>query len=102
MQYVKEGNIEDLAAFVSAWLKIAKCYGMKVVNPCGSEAWGWGMNVHGIDDPAPHWGVTGREVVRALTQVNEMLGLPHSMHVHPNDLGHPGNYPTTIGTLDAC
>ncbi len=101
MQYVKEGNLEDLAAFVSAWLKIAKCYGMKVVNPCGSEAWGWGMNVHGIDDPAPHWGVTGREVVRALTQVNEMLGLPHSMHVHPNDLGHPGNYPTTIGTLDA-
>jgi formylmethanofuran dehydrogenase subunit A len=29
-----------------------------------------------------------------------MLGLPHSMHVHPNDLGHPGNYPTTIATLD--
>jgi formylmethanofuran dehydrogenase subunit A len=100
LQYVKEGNLEDLAAFVSAWLKISKCYGMKVVNPCGSEAWGWGMNVHGIDDPAPYWDVTGGEVVKALTQVNEMLGLPHSMHVHPNDLGHPGNYPTTIGTMD--
>ncbi len=23
------------------------------------------------------------------------------MHVHPNDLGHPGNYPTTIETMDA-
>ena len=101
LQFVKNNDLESLAAFVAAWLKLSKCYGMKVVNPCGSEAWGWGMNVHGIDDPAPHWDVTGREVVRALTQVNEMLGLPHSMHVHPNDLGHPGNYPTTIGTLDA-
>ena len=100
LQFVKENDLEGLAAFVSAWLKISRCYGMKVVNPCGSEAWGWGQNVHGIDDPAPYWGVTGGEVVRALTQVNEMLGLPHSMHVHPNDLGHPGNYPTTIATLD--
>ena len=101
LQFVKENDLEGLAAFVSAWLKISKCYGMKVVNPCGSEAWGWGQNVHGIDDPAPYWDVTGRDVVRALTKVNEMLGLPHSMHVHPNDLGHPGNYPTTIATLDA-
>jgi formylmethanofuran dehydrogenase subunit A len=28
-----------------------------------------------------------------------MLGLPHSIHIHPNDLGHPGNYPTTVETL---
>ncbi len=100
LQFVKENDLEGLAAFVSSWLKISRCYGMKVVNPCGSEAWGWGQNVHGIDDPAPYWDVTGGQVVRALTQVNEMLGLPHSMHVHPNDLGHPGNYPTTIATLD--
>jgi formylmethanofuran dehydrogenase subunit A len=81
-------------------LKIVKGYGIKIVNPCGSEAWGWGMNVHGIDDPAPYWDVTGREMVRALSQANEMLGLPHSIHVHPNDLGHPGNFPTTVGTMD--
>jgi len=100
MQFVKEGNIEDLAAFVSAWLKITKGYGVKLVNPCGSEAWGWGMNVHGIDDPAPYWDVTAREVIRGLAEANEMLGLPHSIHVHPNDLGHPGNFPTTIKTID--
>ena len=100
MQFAKEGNIEDLAAFVSAWLKITKGYGVKIVNPCGSEAWGWGGNVHGIDDPAPYWDVTAREVIRALAQANEMLGLPHSIHVHPNDLGHPGNFPTTINTID--
>jgi len=100
IQFAKENNIEDLAAFVSAWLKITKGYGVKLVNPMGSEAWGWGMNVHGIDDPAPFWDTTSREVIRALAQANEMLKLPHSIHVHPNDLGHPGNFPTTVNTMD--
>lgn len=101
MQYAKEGQIEELAAFVSSWLKIVKGYGIKIVNPCGSEAWGWGGNVHGLDDSAPYWDVTSREVIRALAQANEMLGLPHSIHVHPNDLGHPGNFSTTVATMDA-
>lgn len=100
LKYVKENNIEDLTAFISKWLKLAKGYGIKIVNPCGSEAWGWGKNVKGLDDPAPYWDVTGREVITSLTKVNEKLGLPHSVHVHPNDLGQPGNYETTIKTLD--
>ncbi len=101
MEFAKEGKIDELAAFISAWLKITKGYGVKIVNPCGSEAWGWGGNVHGYDDSAPHWDVTSREVVRALAKANEQLGLPHSIHIHPNDLGHPGNVPTTLETLDS-
>ena len=30
---------------------------------------------------------------------NEYLGLPHSFHVHQNDLGNPGNYTVTLDTL---
>ncbi|BDZ70296.1 formylmethanofuran dehydrogenase subunit A [Methanobacterium petrolearium] len=100
LQWAKEGKIDEIAAFVASWLRITKGYGIKIVNPCGTEAWGWGGNVHGIDDPVPFFDVTAREVVRALAQANEMLGLPHSIHIHPNDLGHPGNYPTTVNTLD--
>lgn len=100
LKYVKENNMDDLTLFISKWLKLAKGYGIKIVNPCGSEAWGWGKNVDGLDDPEPHWNVTGREVIRALTKVNEKLGLPHSVHVHTNDLGHPGNYETTLETFD--
>ena len=59
------------------------------------------MNVHGYDDKAPYFDVTSREVVMALAEANEMLGLPHSIHIHPNDLGHPGNVPTTLETLDS-
>lgn len=100
LQFAKEGKIDELAAFISAWLKLTKCYGVKIVNPCGSEAWGWGMNVHGLDDPTPYWDVTSREVIIALAKANEKLGMPHSIHIHPNNLGHPGNYPTTIGSVD--
>jgi formylmethanofuran dehydrogenase subunit A len=53
-----------------------------------------------LDDPEPHWNVTGREVITSLVKVNERLGLPHSVHVHTNDLGHPGNYETTLETFD--
>ena len=101
MEYARENRLDELAAFVSAWLKISKGYGIKIVNPCGSEAWGWGMNVHGYDDSAPYFDVTSRQVVLALAKVNERLGLPHSIHIHPNDLGHPGNTGTTIETLDS-
>lgn len=100
LQWAKEGKIDEIAAFVASWLRIVKGYGIKIVNPCGTEAWGWGGNVHGIDDPVPFFDVTAREVIRALAQANEMLGLPHSIHIHPNDLGHPGNYPTTVNSLD--
>ncbi|OWT33105.1 formylmethanofuran dehydrogenase subunit A [Methanobrevibacter sp. 87.7] len=101
MELAKEGDIDGLAAFISAWLKITKGYGVKIVNPCGSEAWGWGMNVHGYNDSAPYFDVSSKEVVRALAKANEKLGLPHSIHIHPNDLGHPGNTPTTLETLDS-
>jgi len=99
LEYAKEGKIDELAAFISYWLKLVKGYGIKMVNPCGGEAWGWGMNVHGVDDPVPYFDVTAREVVRALTKANEQLNLPHSVHLHPNDLGHPGNYTTTVESM---
>ena len=30
---------------------------------------------------------------------NEKMGLPHSIHIHSNNLGNPGNYETTLDTL---
>ena len=101
LELARENKIDELAAFISAWLKITKGYGIKIVNPCSSEAWGWGMNVHGYDDKPPYFDVTSRQVVRSLAKANEKLGLPHSIHIHPNDLGHPGNTGTTIETLDS-
>ena len=100
MEYLKDGDIDKCAAFVSWLLKATKGYTIKIVNPAGTEAWGWGGNVHGINDPAPYFDVTGGEIIRGLAEVNEKLGLPHAIHLHCNDLGHPGNYETTLQSFD--
>lgn len=100
MEYLKDGDIDKCAAFVSWLLKATKGYTIKIVNPAGTEAWGWGGNVHGINDPAPYFDVTGGEIIRGLAEVNEKLGLPHAIHLHCNDLGHPGNYETTLKSFD--
>lgn len=70
LKYVKENNLEKLALFISKWLKLAKGYGIKIVNPCGSEAW-VGKKCRGLDDPDHTGDVTGRQVIQALTKVNE-------------------------------
>ena len=100
MQYLKEGDVDKAAAYASWILKATKGYAIKIVNPAGTEAWGWGGNVHGMNDPAPYFDITGGEIIKGLAEVNEMLRLPHSIHLHCNDLGHPGNYETTLASLD--
>ena len=100
MQYLKEGDLDKTAAYASWLLRATKGYTIKIVNPAGTEAWAWGGNVHGIDDPAPYFDVTGAEIIKGLAEVNEMLGLPHAIHLHCNDLGHPGNYETTLKSFD--
>jgi len=100
MEYVKQGRIEELAAYVAWMLEATKGYAIKIVNPGGIEAWRWGRNVRGLDDTVPNFDVTPRQIVQALCQVNSLLNLPHAVHVHPNALAEPGNYQTTIDTMD--
>ncbi len=100
LEYLKEGDIKKCAAYVAWLLKATRGFAIKIVNPGGTEAWGWGKNVHSLDDPVPYFDITPREIVRGLCEVNELLGLPHSIHVHPNNLGHPGNWETTLETMD--
>ncbi len=100
MQCVREKDLKKLAAYVAWGLRASKGYGVKIVNPGGGEAWGFGANVKGIYDPVPNFSVTPAEIMKSLAQVNESLRLPHSIHVHFNNLGKPGNYTTAIESLD--
>lgn len=99
LEYLKNGDTEKAAAFVAWLLKAAKGYAIKVVNPGGSEAWGWGKDVRNLDQPTPHFDITPREIIKGLTEVNEMLGLPHGQHLHTNNLGRAGNFETTLDTM---
>ncbi|MCQ8894346.1 MAG: formylmethanofuran dehydrogenase subunit A [Methanolinea sp.] len=99
LEYLKNREIENTCAYISWLLEASKGYAVKVVNPGGTEAWGWGLNCLTIDDPVPYFDITPREIVTGLIEANETLGLPHSVHIHQNSLGNPGNYTVTLDTL---
>ncbi|HDQ08681.1 MAG TPA: formylmethanofuran dehydrogenase subunit A [Methanoculleus sp.] len=99
LEYIKENEVENTAAYIAWLLAQTKGYGVKCVNPGGTESWGWGMNCETVDDVVPYFDVTPRQIVDGLIAANEMLGLPHCMHVHGNSLGEPGNYGVTLDTL---
>ncbi len=99
-QYLKKGEYQKCAAFVAWMLRATKGYSIKIVNPGGVEAWAWRSNVKDLNDPVPYFNITPTELLHGLSIVNEMLKLPHSIHVHTNQLGVPGNYELTLGTFE--
>ncbi len=101
MEYLRDGKIEECAAYVSWMLRATKGYAIKIVDPGGVEVWGWGKFLRYLDDPVVNFDITPREIIRGLCEVNKSLNLPHAIHVHTNNLGNPGNYLTTIETMDA-
>ena len=100
MHYLSEGRIEHACAYAAWLLRATRGYAIKAVNPGGSEAWGWGRDVRSLDDRVPHFDITPREIIRGLMEINERLSLPHSVHLHPNNLGRVGNFTTTLETLE--
>jgi len=101
LENLAKGDIEECARHVAWMMQSTKGYAIKVVNPGGLESWGFGHNVHSIDDQVPNFCITPREIVRGLIKVDKMLNLPHTIHLHTNNLGQPGNYKTTLDTMRA-
>ena len=93
---------EKLRAFAAWLLGSAKAYALKLVNPGGVEAWKQGTgDVRGIDEPVPSFGCTPRQIIQELAQTAMDLKLPHPVHIHCNNLGLPGNWRTTLATMEA-
>ncbi len=99
LEYLRQGKIKECASHVAWMISATKGYAIKIVNPGGVEAWGFGRNVKNLDDPVPNFDITPREIVRGLCKVNQTLNMPHTIHVHTNRLGQPGNYLTAIETM---
>jgi formylmethanofuran dehydrogenase subunit A len=99
LEYLAQGNIEECARHVAWLMDSTKGYAIKIVNPGGLEAWGFGHNVKSLDDQVPHFCTTPREIIRGLCRVNKLLRLPHTIHVHTNNLGKPENYLTALETM---
>lgn len=100
---LKEGRMEEFRQAAAWWLNAAKAYTIKLVNPGGDEPWKGrrNANVTNIDDKIDVFDLTPRQVIKALADVASDLGLPHPAHIHCNNLGHSGNYETTLQTMEA-
>lgn len=101
LEYLKKHDLEACARHVAWMMDTTKGYAIKIVNPGGLESWGFGNNVHSIDDEVANFCITPREIMCGLAKVNKMLNLPHTIHLHTNNLGLPGNYQTTLETMKA-
>jgi formylmethanofuran dehydrogenase subunit A len=103
MRSIQQNEPQKLKAFIAWLLGATKGFAPKLVNPGGVEVWKshQGGNVHSIDDPVDHFGVTPRQIIGGVAQAAGELGLPHSVHIHCNNLGIPGNWQTTLETMKA-
>ncbi|WP_298670162.1 formylmethanofuran dehydrogenase subunit A [uncultured Methanofollis sp.] len=99
LEYLKNHELENVEAYISWLLRTTRGYAIKIVNPGGTEAWGWGLNCNSIHDPVPYFDITPAQIMKGLMEANEALRLPHSVHIHTNNLGNPGNYETTLETF---
>ncbi len=102
LMQIAKNDREKLKAFAAWLLGSAKAYAIKLVNPGGVEVWKeGGGNVSGLDEEVPAFHVTPRHIIQSLAQTAMDLGLPHPVHIHCNNLGLPGNWRTTLQTMQA-
>ncbi len=64
-EYLKNNEMDNMA-YISWLMKTTKGYAVKIVNPGGSEAWGWGLNCLSVNDPVPYFDITPAEIVKGL------------------------------------
>lgn len=101
LKYLREGRLDKVRDYVAWLLRATRGYAIKLVNPGGVENWKYGKNVNGLDDLVNDFDVTPRQILTSLAAVNEELALPHTIHLHCNNLGVPGNYALTLDTMRA-
>jgi len=100
MEAIHDEDLKKTAAVVAWFITAAKGFGLKLTNPGGTEAWGYGEDVSCIHDRVPHFDVSPAEIIDYMIRANELLNMPHSVHLHCNNLGKPGNYDCTLETMD--
>ena len=102
MKKLHEGNHDQVEAYVGWLLNSTKGYAAKLVNPGGVESWkSGGGNTSSLDDTVRHFDVTPRQIINGVAGAVDRLGLPHPVHIHCNNLGLPGNWSTTLETMQA-
>ncbi len=100
-QLLKEGRQEEFKHAVAWWINSTNAYTVKLVNPGGDEPWKGrrNSNVSDIDEKLDATDISPRQIIDAFIDVAGEMGLPHPPHIHCNNLGHSGNFNTTLETM---
>ncbi len=103
MQSLQRNEPARLKAFIGWLLASTKGFGAKLVNPGGVEVWKSHQagNVDDLHQKVDHFGITPLQIIQGVAQAVDELQLPHSVHIHCNNLGMPGNWTTTLETMKA-
>jgi formylmethanofuran dehydrogenase subunit A len=103
MRSIGRKEPEKLRAFVAWLLSSAKGFAPKLVNPGGVEVWKTRQagNITSLDQRVASFDVTPRQIIAGVAEAADDLRLPHSVHIHSNLLGMPGNWRTTLETMRA-
>jgi formylmethanofuran dehydrogenase subunit A len=98
---LQEGRLEEFRHALAWWISATKAYAPKLVNPGADEMWKGdrNANITTLDQKIGPFDLTPRKVIGAFIQAANDLGLPHPVHIHCNNLGHSGNYTTTLETM---
>ena len=97
---IREKRMEEFDQAVAWWVSSTKAYAVKLVNPGGDEPWKGkrNSNVSDIDEKTDE-DLSPRQIIEAFIKTVNKQGYPHPPHIHCNNLGHSGNYRTTLETM---
>lgn len=102
LEQIANQENDRLRDYIAWVLQATRGYAIKAVNPGGVENWKQGgLHSTGIDDQVGAYGITPRQIIGSLSEQIDELKLPHSLHLHCNRLGLPGNWPTTLDSMKA-
>ena len=96
---LREGRHEEFRQAVAWWVNSTKAYTTKLVNPAGDEPWKGKKNANVTDIDEKIDGLSPRVIIEAFVNAVNAMGFPHPPHIHCNNLGHSGNYTTTLETM---
>ena len=103
MQSAADGNQKAMQNFLAWLLSKVGSYAPKVVNPGGVELWKQKRtgNARDLDQNIDGFNTTPRKILQSIAEAANTIGLPHPVHIHTNNLGLPGNWETTLGTMES-
>lgn len=101
---LKQGRKQDFKDAIAWWVTAARAAGVKLVNAGSDELWKGKRNdnVTNVNEEIDPFNLTALQATSAFIEAVDELNLPHPAHIHCNNLGHSGNYQTTLDTMKAA